>query len=137
MFRQYPTTRYSTFFCFVKSNILKETCFLLPRFSALENFCTRLYKGGSSGHYWVGPYWVGPYWVGPDLYTQPHRARSSKEQMAAVDDSCTVLVRLLAGEPVAVPLPPASTVAHLKQLVQCKTAVAVESQRVHCPAPFF
>jgi hypothetical protein len=52
-------------------------------------------------------------------------------------DTCTVLVRLLAGEPVAVPLQPASTVAHLKQLVHCKTAVAVESQRVPChPAPF-
>ena len=57
--------------------------------------------------------------------------------MTAHGDSCTVLVRLLAGEPVAVPLTPASTVAHLKQLVHLKTAVAVESQRVPRPAPFF
>jgi hypothetical protein len=49
-------------------------------------------------------------------------------------ECCSVLVRQLAGAPVALLLPPASTVAQLKQLVERKTSVPVDSQRVR-PRP--
>jgi len=45
-------------------------------------------------------------------------------------ECCSVLVRQLAGAPVALLLPPASTVAQLKQLVERKTSVPVDSQRL-------
>ena len=54
--------------------------------------------------------------------------------MAAVSDEATLVVRQLTGAPLSVMMLPTSTVAQLKKLVESKTSVAVDSQRVRSRA---
>jgi hypothetical protein len=53
------------------------------------------------------------------------------------NQDASVVVRQLTGAPVALSLPPSSTVAHLKKLLLRKTSVAVDTQRVRArPCPW-
>lgn len=52
------------------------------------------------------------------------------EKMVNSTDNATVVLRQMTGAPVSLALPPASTVDQLKKLVEAKTAVAADSQRV-------
>ena len=45
-------------------------------------------------------------------------------------DNATVVMRQMTGAPVSLALPPTSTVDQLKKLVEAKTAVGADSQRV-------
>jgi hypothetical protein len=52
------------------------------------------------------------------------------DEMVNSTDNATVVLRQMTGAPVSLALPPASTVDQLKKLVEAKTAVAADSQRV-------
>jgi hypothetical protein len=51
------------------------------------------------------------------------------------NQDASVLVRQMTGPPTSLSLPASSTVAHLKKLLQRKTSVAVDSQRVRPSLP--
>lgn len=53
------------------------------------------------------------------------------------NQDASVLVRQMTGPPTTLSLPASSTVAHLKKLLQRKTSVAVDSQRVRPCLPAF
>ncbi len=64
------------------------------------------------------------------IYSFFPAAQHYQGDMVNSTDNATVVLRQMTGAPVSLALPPASTVDQLKKLVEAKTAVAADSQRV-------